>query len=95
MAMAGVQLNKIGIYLDDMLIFTDDPYLQPSQGIRRGATEAQRGESDAETLQILLIPIEVKYLGHQLSVQGIAMVPSYQKTLIPGHHQGTSKSSYT
>ena len=25
MAMAGVAPDKIGIYLDDMLIFTDDP----------------------------------------------------------------------
>jgi hypothetical protein len=26
MAMAGVAPDKIGIYLDDMLVFTDDPY---------------------------------------------------------------------
>ena len=69
--------NRIGIYLDDMLVFTDDPYehLKTLEEVFQKHREVGLMLKPSKTFLFLL---EVEYLGHQLSVKGIAMVPSYQ-----------------
>ena len=78
MAMAGVAPDKIGIYLDDMLVFTDDPYehLKVLEEVFQKHREVGLMLKPSKTF---LFQMEVEYLGHQLSVKGIAMVPSYQQ----------------
>ena len=75
--MAGVAPNKIGIYLDDMLVFTDDPYehLKVLEEVFQKHREVGLMLKPSKTF---LFQLEVEYLGHQLSVKGIAMIPSYQ-----------------
>ena len=77
MAMAGVAPDKIGIYLDDMLIFTDDPYehLKVLEEVFQKHREVGLKLKPSKTF---LFQQEVEYLGHQLSAKGIAMIPSYQ-----------------
>ena len=80
MAMAGVAPDKIGIYLDDMLVFTDDPYehLKVLEEVFQKHREVGLMLKPSKTF---LFQMEVEYLGHQLSWKGIAMVPSYQQKI--------------
>ena len=77
MAIAGVAPDKIGIYLDDMLVFTDDPYehLKVLEEVFQKHREVGLMLKPSKTF---LLQLEVEYLSHQLSLNGIAMIPSLQ-----------------
>ena len=74
MAIAGVAPDKIGIYLDDMLVFTDDPYehLNVLEEVFQKHREVGLMLKPSKTF---LFQMEVEYLS---SMNSIAMVPSYQ-----------------
>ena len=78
MAMAGVAPDKIGIYLDVMLVFNDDPY-KHLKVVEEIFQKHRKVGLMLKPLKTFLFQIEVEYLGNQLSVKGIAMIPSYQQ----------------
>jgi hypothetical protein len=78
MAMAGVAPDKIEIYLDDMLVFTDDPY-EHIKVLEEVFQEHREVGLMLKLLITFMFQKEVEYLGHQLSVRGIAMITSYQQ----------------
>ena len=78
MVMAGVAPGKIGIYLDDKLVFNDDPY----EHLKVLGEVFQKHREVGLMLKpsiTYLFQMEVEYLSHQLSMKVIAMVPSYQQ----------------
>ena len=91
MAMAGVAPGKMGIYLDDMLVFTDEAHehLQVLEEVLQRHRELVLMLKPSKTF---LFQTKIEYLGHQLSAQGIAMVPSYLKKCKTGHPQPQSKN---
>lgn len=76
MAMSGVSPEHIKKYLDDMLTHTNDPmkHLEVLEELFQRHQEVGLKLKPSKTL---LFQTKVDYLGHQLSQDGIAMVPEY------------------
>ena len=81
MAMSGISPEHIGIYLDDMLLYTQDAqqHLKVLEQILQRHREAGLMLKPSKTF---LFQTKVQYLGHMLSEQGIEMVPNYLEKIL-------------